>query len=298
MLNPYAKALFKKTAKHLWRDLGKRHKYALNKAEVGITDDLVHLLSQYARKHPWSGIQVWRSKNEARNGHDIDLFIKSGGSRPGYYWFPLQAKVLYDTKRYESANHANPHGEQWALLKALRDKAAGTSGLFCAPYYLLYNGFSAKCRARYLKAHTPITHTVAAAWRSSLGCSLAEVDEFHTISTPSPPATTNKPLYHAVHNYRSLMVGGPVFPWHHLFKTKLVATKRRGLRLLTEQELMSRLSFYQNVVVPFAKTAAPTNYYYYYYYGFEDQPSNEGENLRGRYAVVISEADEMGRVFS
>lgn len=298
MLNPYAKALFKKTAKHLWRDLGKRHKHALNKAEVGITDDIIHLLSRYARKNPWSGIQVWRSKNEARNGHDIDLFIKSSEKRLGYYWFPLQAKVLSDTKRYESANHTNPHGEQWALLKALRDKAAGTSGLFCAPYYLLYNGFSAKCRTRYLKAHTPLIHSVAAAWHSSLGCSLAEVDEFHEISKPLPPDVTNKPLYHAVHNYHSLVAGGPVFPWHHLFKTKLVATKHQGLRLLTKQELVSRLSFYQNVVAPFTKIATPTNYYYYYYYGSEDQASNEGENLRGRYAIIINDADEMERIFS
>lgn len=294
MLNPHAKALFKKTAQHLWRELGKRHKHALNKAEVGITDDIIYMLSRYAHKHPWSGIKVWRSKNEAQNGHDIDLFIKGRGKRSGYYWFPLQAKVLYDSKRYESANHKNPHGEQWALLNKLRDNTTKIGGIFCAPYYLLYNGFSAKCRARYINAHTPAPQTIAAAWHSSLGCSLVNVTDFHRISAPVLPAVTNKPLYHEVHNHTTLAVGGPAFPWHHLFKLKSVTTKPRSLRLLSEWELLARLSFYQDVVTPLSKADMPTSYYHYY----DNEFINDSGELRGRFAVVIENADQLGKIFS
>jgi hypothetical protein len=290
-INPAARKLFKRIAQQQWHRLGKGHKLGLDRAEIGITDDVIYQIVRYVKRNPGSGIEVWKSRHESRNGHDIDLFVRDSRSS-GFYWFPLQAKVLDCNQRYA---HIAPGGKkgQWPLLQRLQRNALG-SGIFCQPYYLWYTGFTARTAGDYLQRWQGQVGTELAVnpaltitdlmprWRAAFGCSLTPPDVVQTVC-----ASHIKPWYHHFHN-RKLVREKQTFAWHHLFDYRFaqLLPKTSAGHPFTWAELQGRQAFYRRTAASFAPKANDPVSYYYYINSEETTPPDEPENF-GRYMILI-----------
>ncbi|GAB2478176.1 hypothetical protein GCM10011375_18980 [Hymenobacter qilianensis] len=282
MIDPAIPKLFKKIAEYLWKDLGQRHKFGLDKAEIGITDDIIFYLKRFTHGRHNSGITIWKAKDEVTYGHDIDLFIQDYSQN--YYWFPLQAKVLFNNKIYKSVKHESH--QQWTLLKRLKRKSQA-AGIWCEPYYLFYNGFTQKSLSYYVARKQPHGSVVG---YGALGCSL--VDPYLVGKACIKGANPKYSDFHT--NIRLKASPRKVLPWHKIFNQ--VNRKTRNLpvvNLLTNNDIQNRSSFYSQIVEP-AYEAIPQAYYYP---GPFTDVSLEDES-RGRYMVVINQVDIEWLLFS
>jgi len=289
-INLIARKLFKGIAQQQWHLLGKRHKLGLDRSEIGTTDDIIYEMVRFVKHHPGAGIEVWKSQNESRNGHDIDLFVRDHKSS-GFYWFPLQAKVLDHQQQYA---HIAPGGKkaQWPLLQRLQRNAAA-SGFFCQPYYLWYTGFTPRTTTTYLERWNNQVATELATdlnltidditpmWRAAFGCSLTPPDVVQTVCAAHP-----KPWYHHFHNRERVKLNQTI-AWHHLFDNQFIRnlTNASSAQPFSDSDVQSRKHFYKHTVTPFApKKEDPINYYYY---GGEALTAGDEPELLGRYMVVI-----------
>lgn len=270
--HPIVPKLLKSIAKSLWKDVGSRHKHQLDKAEIGITDDIIYAIVRYAKHNPYSGIRVWKAKNEHKHGHDIDLFIEDVHRR-GYYWFPLQAKVLRQNKGYDNVKSK----AQWKLLTQLKESRKA-AGVWCQPYYLLYNGFSRRCFSKYASKH------VDTAGYSALGCTLVDVELMESVCAGGDPK------YSDFHTHRQLAARPiKVLPWHELpaltISGVMAAKRSKAVTGLVQADVLeSRARFYDEVVE--TPPEAPASYFYYYGDAGTASPDEEGF---GRYTLIIDQ---------
>ncbi|MGY3214023.1 hypothetical protein [Mucilaginibacter sp. HD30] len=105
-------------------------------AELGLTDHLVHRLSEYLASSGSNVIEIYKStwKTETKYGNDLDLYIQNASGT--YSWYALQAKVMSANGAFKDIKIKGKILEQWDKLFIHEKKFGGKS------YYLLYCGKS------------------------------------------------------------------------------------------------------------------------------------------------------------
>jgi hypothetical protein len=95
--------------------------------EVTITENLLFELNKYLESCKNRKIELFEAINENVNGNDIEFFVQQSNGQ--YLFFPIQAKILYKSLKYERIPYKNQTNS--LLLYAKRTKGI--------PLYLLYN---------------------------------------------------------------------------------------------------------------------------------------------------------------
>jgi hypothetical protein len=102
--------------------------------------------------------------NEANNGGDIDIFIKTEKNK--FLWYALQAKVLKIEGRYERLIAKS----QWKSLANLQNSSG------CIPFYLFFNGIDKKAGTN----EDCCKHEIS---EKQFGCTLVDIDKVAKIAT-------------------------------------------------------------------------------------------------------------------
>jgi len=124
-----------------------RTRFGLKIFETTITQNLIYNLTKNKTKN---GIILFEAIDEATNGNDIEIFVKTKG---GYLFLPTQAKIIYNQRNnYPKMEHGNQINDLIAYANLY-------SGI---PFYLLYNYYpnseyaftqnicGVKCKKEYL----------------------------------------------------------------------------------------------------------------------------------------------------
>lgn len=132
MNNIYAKntcELFKKISKSVWDKIIFNHYVKTEVSEIGLTNDIVATIRNYALRKKNIGIWANMGKNESLYGSDIDVFIER--KKGMFVWYAMQAKVLKIKRNYDIMSK-----HQWEMLNHLNELSG------CMTKFLLYNGVS------------------------------------------------------------------------------------------------------------------------------------------------------------
>ena len=94
--------------------------------ETTLTQNLLFELRLFCDLFPGTSIRMFEAINESINGNDIEFAIKTN---QGYLLAPLQAKLLYNSNKYNAMEHGNQ----------INDLIAYANRIKGIPLYLLYN---------------------------------------------------------------------------------------------------------------------------------------------------------------
>jgi len=95
--------------------------------ETTITQNLLFELAKFSEHCTFKQVKAFEAINERVNGNDIEFFIQQPNGK--YLFFPMQAKILYPSNKYEQIPYKNQNID-------LINYATSKNGY---PLYLLYN---------------------------------------------------------------------------------------------------------------------------------------------------------------
>ncbi|WP_373072089.1 hypothetical protein [Sulfurimonas sp.] len=101
--------------------------------EVTITENLLFELNKYLETCITRTIELFEAVSETRNGNDIEFFVQQPNGQ--YVFYPMQAKILYPSLKYEKIPYTTT-GSTVSQTDKLINYAKKTNGI---PLYLLYN---------------------------------------------------------------------------------------------------------------------------------------------------------------
>ncbi len=120
--------LFEIISEYVWDAIVENHKMSVDKAEIGITKDIVALIRRHHSTNQNFGIWSNEAIDEDQYGSDIDVFVETEMNH--FLWYALQAKVLKQDGKYERLLAKR----QWEKLSVLQNLSG------CIPFFLFYNG--------------------------------------------------------------------------------------------------------------------------------------------------------------
>ncbi|UFS63639.1 hypothetical protein LOH54_05775 [Sulfurimonas sp. HSL-3221] len=165
--------------------------------ETTITQNLLFELAKFSEHCTFKQVKAFEAINERVNGNDIEFFVQQPNGK--YLFFPMQAKVLYPSNKYEQIPYKNQNTD-------LINYASKKKGY---PLYLLYN---------YSPQHTSYQH---------YGCSIVDAHYMKSIFNSINPTFddlhvhSSKYIYPVASTWQSLICDS-IFSKNNSYTNKII----------------------------------------------------------------------------
>jgi predicted ATPase len=142
--------------------------FPLKIRETTITENILFELATFSKDCGFKKIEAFEAISEKRNGNDIEFFIQQPNGQ--YIFYPMQAKIIYKTNKYEQIPYTTNSGS--SQNKLLLNYAKTRHGI---PLYLLYNYYNKDASYKNYGCSIVDAHYINSTFSSSIHPSFVDL---------------------------------------------------------------------------------------------------------------------------